>query len=170
MHAKTTDVGYDQRNLAQDYAALGHSADRVVVMAYDWHWAFSAPGPIAPTWRVDDVLDYATSMVPPEKLALGVGLYGYDWSGGQGRHPLARGGSARHRAGATPGRDPVSGAPYLRYRADGVDHEVWYEDAESIAAKLKLADAYGVGRRALAPRGRGSRTVGLLPDKSGAGE
>ena len=100
MHAKTTDTGYDQRNLAQDYAALGHSADRVVVMAYDWHWAFSAPGPIAPTWWVDDVLDYATSVVPPEKLALGVGLYGYDWSGGQGsRHPVARGGSARHRAG-----------------------------------------------------------------------
>jgi spore germination protein len=26
-----------------------------------------------------------------------------------------------------------------------VDHEVWYEDAESIAAKLELADSHGVG-------------------------
>jgi spore germination protein YaaH len=171
VHAKTTDGGYDQRNLAQDYAALGDSADRLVVMAYDWHWAFSAPGPIAPTWWVDDVLDYATSVVPAEKLALGVGLYGYDWSGGQGRdirwHEASRLAAA---PGATPGRDSDSDAPYLRYRADGVDHEVWYEDAESIGAKLELADAYGVGAVEFWRLGGEDPGVwGSLSDKSGAG-
>ena len=61
--------------------------------------------------------------------------------------------------------------PYLRYRADGVDHEVWYEDAESIAAKLKLADAYGVGAVELWRLGGEDPGLwGSLPDKSGAGE
>ena len=92
------------------------------------------------------MLRYATSVVPPQKLVLGVGLYGYDWSAGQGRdirwHDAAQLATA---PGVTPGRDPVSDAPFLRYRADGVDHEVWYEDAESISAKLESADSYGVG-------------------------
>jgi spore germination protein len=142
------------------------------VMAYDWHWAFSAPGPIAPTWWVDDVLDYATSVVPPEKLALGVGLYGYDWSGGQARDIRWREADQLATApGATPGRDPVSGAPYLRYRADGVDHEVWYEDDDSIAAKLKLADAYGVGAVELWRLGAEDPGLwGFLSDKNGAAE
>ena len=69
----------------------------------------------------------------------------------------------------TPGRDPVSGAPYLRYRADGVDHEVWYEDDDSIAAKLELADAYGVGAVELWRLGAEDPGLwGALSDKNGA--
>ena len=39
-------------------------------------------------------------------------------------------------------------APWLRYFQDGVEHEVWFEDARSIQAKLNLAfdySLYGVG-------------------------
>jgi spore germination protein len=48
VHAKHDDEGYGERNAAQDYAALGRAADRVLVMGYDWHWQTGDSGPIAP--------------------------------------------------------------------------------------------------------------------------
>ena len=45
--------------------------------------------------------------------------------------------------------DETAQSPFYRYRtAEGVDHEVWFEDARSFAAKLDLAvrsRLYGVG-------------------------
>jgi spore germination protein YaaH len=143
VHPKTNDAGYNQRNLAQDYAAIGRSADRVCVMAYDWHWQSSAAGPIAPLWWVDDVLRYATSVIPAKKLILGVGLYGYDWVGQQGQDILWQQADTLARSpGVTAGWDAPSSSPHLRYDRDGVHHEVWYEDARSITRKLELAVEY----------------------------
>jgi len=146
VHPKTNDGGYDQRNLAQDYSAIGRHADKVCVMAYDWHWQTSAPGPIAPAWWVHDVLRYATSRIPAEKLILGVGLYGYDWGGQQGQDILWQQANALTRSpGTTTGWDATSSSPHLRYDRDGVHHEVWYENARSITHKLDLATSFQIG-------------------------
>ena len=48
LFAKAGDAGYAQRNVAQDYAAIGSVADQVRLMGYDYHWATSPPGPVAP--------------------------------------------------------------------------------------------------------------------------
>ncbi|WFR71356.1 glycosyl hydrolase family 18 protein [Prescottella defluvii] len=81
VHAKPDDAGYGPQNEAQDYAAVARSADKVIVMAYDRHWATSTAGPIAPYDWVEEVLRYAITRIPRDKLVLGVGLYGYDWVG-----------------------------------------------------------------------------------------
>ena len=48
---------------------------------------------------------------------------------------------------------------------------MWYEDADSIAAKLKLADAYGVGAVELWRLGAEDPGLwGSLSDKNGAAE
>lgn len=39
--------------------------------------------------------------------------------------------------------DTVSEAPYYNYILDGTVHEVWFEDARSIAARLRLCEEYG---------------------------
>ncbi len=53
-------------------------------MAYDYHWATSPPGPVAPIGWVRAVLRYAKTQIPASKIILGMPLYGYDWSGGHG--------------------------------------------------------------------------------------
>lgn len=147
LFAKTTDAGEDQRNVAQDYAALGAAADEVRLMAYDYHWAASMPGPVAPITWVRQVLDYAKTQMPAEKIVLGVPVSGYDWvEGGQGEVVTWLQCFGRTRAfHATLQYDRLSQSPSFRYTdAQGRAHEVWFENAESTAAKLEAAKATGI--------------------------
>ena len=48
------------------------------MLAYDEHVA--KPGPIASIGFVRDVLSYALTAVPREKIRLGMAVYGRDWS------------------------------------------------------------------------------------------
>lgn len=63
-----------------DYEALGKFADAVVLMAYDEHFSTGAPGAIAGReWFADGLREYV-KRVPPEKLIVALGTYGYDWT------------------------------------------------------------------------------------------
>jgi spore germination protein len=147
VFAKTTDAGYDQRNVAQGYAAIGRAADQVRLMAYDYHWATSQPGPVAPIWWVRDVIRYAKTQIPAKKIILGVPLYGYDWSGGRGTtvtwlqaFQLATKHKARSRF------DAASQEPWFTYTdRSGRKHQVWFENAQSSTAKFAAAQGSGIG-------------------------
>ena len=147
VFAKTTDAGEDGRNAGQDYAAIGKAADEVRLMAYDYNWSGSAPGPVAPLPWVRDVLTYAKTQIPAEKIVLGVAVSGYDWvDGGQGEVVTWIQCFGRARAfHATSQFDRLSQSPYFKYTdAQGHQHEVWYENAESTATKLEAAKAAGI--------------------------
>jgi spore germination protein YaaH len=81
VHAKTDDAGTWGGPAAQDWARLGAAVDEFKIMTYDYHWSTSEAGPIAPLAWVDEVLDYAATVLPPEKTWMGVHFYGYDWVG-----------------------------------------------------------------------------------------
>ncbi len=149
---KTSD---DQRGLLYegiDYAALGSYADRVLLMTYEWGYAYSEPRAVAPINLVTRVVDYALTRIPREKIDLGIPNYGYDW-----RIPWVEGNRAPSigniRAqniaiyrGVPIMFDDVAQTPYFRYTDDnGNGHEVWFEDARSIKAKLDLARNRGLG-------------------------
>jgi spore germination protein len=146
VHPKTSDAGYDERNLAQDYTAIGSAVDQVRVMTYDYSWDTSPPGPMAPVDWVDDVIAWTVTQIPPEKVFLGIVLLGYDWGAGPGvtvDHEQARTIAARTDAAVQRTDD---GSPWFTYDdPSGDSHEVWYEDAESARVKLDLVAEYGLG-------------------------
>ncbi len=79
-NAKYTE--YESTRNVQEYQYLGTVADEVRIMAYDYTRATSKkPGPIGPIDWIEDVLKYATTKIPKEKIWLGVHLYGYEWIG-----------------------------------------------------------------------------------------
>jgi spore germination protein YaaH len=136
---------------AYDFRRLGEINDFVSVMAYDYNSTGSrTPGPVAPIWWVESVLEYATSRIPAEKVYLGVPFYGRDWNLETGppaesiHYPTA----ARlldEADEATGGFSEDEGAPWIRYTDENGDrHEVWYENAESLRLKLDLALRYHV--------------------------
>ena len=124
--------------------------------SYEWGYVYGEPQAIAPLPQVRAVLDYALSVTAGENIFLGAPLYAYDWplpyEKGRTRAETFSSQAAVARArlvGAEIEFDETARSPYYHY-FDKMrrEHVVWFEDARSIEAKLRLADEYhlqGVG-------------------------
>ena len=120
--------------------------------SYEWGYTYGPPMAVAPLPNVRRVVEYAISVIAPQKLWLGIPTYGYDWPlpfvQGQTRavslSPVQAVALAwQYHASIL--YDETAQAPYFSYRAeDGTAHEVWFEDARSIRAKLTLITEYGL--------------------------
>jgi hypothetical protein len=133
-----------------DYAALGEVVDYLVIMTYDQHGPWSGPGPVAGADWVKRVIEYAVTVVPREKILLGLAGYGYDWSYAGCRSIKAAdapGLAARH--GATIRWDSTAQVPYFVYYSSGLRHQVWYENSYSVDFKVDMVNRYGLGGVAL---------------------
>lgn len=129
------------------YSSIGQIADQVVVMAYDYHYRTSAPGPVAPLWWVEDVVDYMCSQMPARKVLLGMPTYGYDWGAGSGTSVTApKLAELKQRYTLVEEFDQASMSPSYNYWDQyGVWHQVWLENEQSLQAKLNLAKTKKLG-------------------------
>lgn len=130
-----------------DLQEIAKSADRVVLMAYDYSHSGTEPGPVAPLWWVEKNIEYTLKVgLSPEKLSLGIATYGYDWlPGGQGA--VARGNGEIKRIieqyRAQVHWDQENEVPVIKYSDPGVgEREIWFENTASIKKKLELAKKY----------------------------
>ena len=147
LFAKPTNRGYDQRNVAQDYHAIGQVADQVRLMGYDYHWADSGPGPVAPIGWIRTVLAYAKTQIPANKIILGVPVYGYDWVDGKGT-PVSwlQAFQLSEQYGVQLHFDAASQSPWFDYiDSSGRRHVVWFENGPSTQAKFEAAESAGIG-------------------------
>lgn len=118
-------------------------------ITYEWGYALSEPMAVAPIDKVEQVVRFAVSQVPPDKIFLGMPNYGYDWTlpyiKGQSRARSFGNVQATEQAvqaGAPIRFDTQAQSPHYNYWRDRAEHEVWFEDARSVQAKLLLAGEY----------------------------
>jgi spore germination protein len=135
-----------------DYWGEGKYNDYITIMTYEWGYQGGPPMAVAPVNEIRKVLDYAVTRMPRQKILMGIPNYGYDW-----KIPYTQGTNATviqnpggvaiaGRYGAEINYDDKSETPWFRYtESNGQQHEVWFEDARSIAAKLALVQEYGLG-------------------------
>ncbi|MDM5316963.1 LysM peptidoglycan-binding domain-containing protein [Fictibacillus sp. b24] len=136
---------------AHDYKAHGEIVDFVVVMTYEWGWSGGRAMAIAPLDEVKKVLDYTVTVIPREKIMMGVPTYGRDWTlpfvqGTQAKtlSPVAAVNLAA-KMNASIEFDEGDASPWFKYRDDqGKEHEVWFEDARSMQAKYQTAIDYNL--------------------------
>ncbi|MGC4376776.1 LysM peptidoglycan-binding domain-containing protein [Fictibacillus sp. Mic-4] len=135
----------------QDYAAQGKIVDFIVIMTYDWGWFGGRAMPIAPLNEVKKVLDYAVTVIPRNKIMMGVSLYGRDWTLPFVQGTFAdtiSGAEAVNRAarfGASIQYNEKAESPFFTYYDHlGKKHEVWFEDARSVKAKYEVAKQYNL--------------------------
>ncbi|MGH9011051.1 MAG: glycosyl hydrolase family 18 protein [Acidimicrobiia bacterium] len=136
----------DDDNHGQDLLALGKAADELVVMAYDEHYDESRPGPVASIgWVAEGLRSTAELGVPDDRVVLGVPLYGYLWpERGRRARSLVHDEVAAllRQEGASASFDEEADSPHARVDAG----TVWFEDARSAEAKIRLARDSGVRR------------------------
>lgn len=149
---KTSD---DQPGLLYEghgYPELGEAVDYLLLMTYEWGYAAGPPMAVAPLPQVRQVLDYAVTAVPREKLLLGIPNYGYNWPIPY-RQGVTRAVSLSNQEaislavenGAVIQYDEKVQSPWFQYTdRDGQRREVWFEDARSLEAKLDLVKEYGL--------------------------
>lgn len=137
---------------AHDYGAHARIVDFVILMTYEWGWTGGPPMAVAPISQVKNVLDYAVSVIPREKIVMGAPLYGYDWvlPYKKGGPPAKRIGPQKAAAlaakyGATVNYDRDAQAPFFRYTdGRGKKHIVWFENDKSMQEKFNLVKKYGL--------------------------
>ncbi|MDF2801099.1 MAG: hypothetical protein K0S61_1002 [Anaerocolumna sp.] len=124
-------------------------------MNYTWGHNFGPPLPITSITKLNNFLNYAVTLIPPEKLVVGIPVVGYDWE-----LPYAVGISQANSlnlnsvidlassVNATIQFDEVSYTPYFEYSAEqfeaSIDYIVWFIDARTIDAGLKLSLGYDI--------------------------
>ena len=106
---------------------------------------------VAPIPNVRQVVDYAVTRIPREKINLGIPNYGYDWT-----LPFEQGVSRARTVSSLKAvqtaiendaviqYDERAQSPYFHYYKDGKEHEVWFEDVRSMQAKFDLVKEYGL--------------------------
>ncbi len=136
---------------AHNYSEIGKIVDTVLLMTYEWGYAYGPPLAVAPLDQVRQVVSYAVGEIPREKILMGIPNYGYDWT-----LPFEKGDKATNignqyavrlaaRYGAEIQFDQRAASPYFRYRDEqGRSHIVWFEDIRSIEAKYALLDEFSL--------------------------
>jgi len=145
----------DQRGIlyeAHDYPVQGALVDHVILMTYEWGYTYGPAMAVSPINMVARVLDYAVTAIPSEKILMGMPNYGYDWTlpfvQGSAARTLTNTGAVRQalEVGARIRFDTTAQAPYYNYYdSERKRHEVWFDDARSVQARLKLVDDYDLG-------------------------
>lgn len=152
---------------AYDYRALGELCDKVILMAHDYQWT-SVPdyylgtsntySPVTPLSSIYTALqritDRETGITDTSKIALQIsfGTAGFQVD----EEGLLVSKTIYHPAPATIAKrlgqdstvytwDEASRNPYIFYESDEGEHYIlWYEDEQSVRAKVSLAKLFGI--------------------------
>ncbi|MBO0993917.1 LysM peptidoglycan-binding domain-containing protein [Bacillus sp. SD088] len=136
---------------AHDYEAQGRIVDFIILMTYEWGYRLGPPQAISPINQMKQVIDYAVTVIPRNKIFMGFQLYARDWllphKEGQEAETFDMQEALRraltHQAAIQ--YDTVTQSPFFRYTDEqGRDHEVWFEDARSAQAKFDLVKQYNL--------------------------
>jgi len=142
---KTSDTQPGTLYEGHNYALLGEAADAVLLMTYEWGYTYGPPMAVSPIKPVAEVVDYALTRIPADKILLGISNYGYDFT-----LPYIQGVSRANslstkqaftlaaQTGSEIMFDETVSAPYFDYTENGNSHRVWFEDVRSISARLRL--------------------------------
>ncbi|MBQ8281354.1 MAG: hypothetical protein IJZ25_03015 [Lachnospiraceae bacterium] len=142
----------DSANSYYNLEAQAEVVDYIMLMTYDEHYSPAAgTGSVASIGFVENGIKAALEYVPANRLVMGIPFYTRMWethADGQITMQVLTMTSADNTVahyGLTPQWDETTGQYYVNYvDSEGLNCEMWLEEAESIALKRSLCDTYGL--------------------------
>jgi cellulose synthase/poly-beta-1,6-N-acetylglucosamine synthase-like glycosyltransferase/spore germination protein YaaH/peptidoglycan/xylan/chitin deacetylase (PgdA/CDA1 family) len=132
---------YDVRELAK-------YDDYLMLMAYDEHNTVSAPGPVSSQQWTGKLLDAVASQIPEQKIILGIGAYGYDWTNkGDNNQSISIHDAMSLAADSETPINFDSNTYSLNFSYDDendVTHQVYFNDAATNFNTMRYGCEYGV--------------------------
>jgi spore germination protein YaaH len=147
-----------------DTKTLTRNADTIMIMAYDFHKANGNPGPNFPLsgresygYDLQKMADDFLRFVPPHKITVIFGLFGYDWSTNTQNNntttakAITTGQITTKFLNKCPyancqiQRDSMSAETTIKYNdEEKTSHTIWFEDEQSIKQKEKVLKQKGI--------------------------
>jgi spore germination protein YaaH len=130
-----------------DYSALGQICDQVMLLCYSY--SHRKPGSLAPLWWLRDATAHALTLIPARRLVVGIGFYGRHWIASGGQITVrdltqSQAEALLASSGAQVERPAADATPRFTWQDSEATHTVHYEDALSLAAKLRVVRSAGV--------------------------
>ena len=148
-----------EKEKSYDLEKIGKVMDFVIIMGYDYKTPSSPfAGPVAPILgeanehTISEAVAFVSSKIPSDKIVLGMPLYGYEWETKDATFKSSA--AANSGAIASYSRsskilkdnktitlqwDEKAMSPWFAYKVDGVTRQIYFENEESLIAKLKFA-------------------------------
>ncbi|MGH7679188.1 MAG: hypothetical protein ACRENU_12020 [Gemmatimonadaceae bacterium] len=119
--------------------------DFVIPMLYDQHWSGSTPGAVAASDWVRSSLALRVAEAGPDRIVAALPTYGYWWRRGR---PTEAVGFQDARRIADSARVPITrdAATGALRATRGNEWDLWFTDAQLLAALVRQAEAAGVRR------------------------
>ena len=111
---------------------LAKYEDYIFLMAYDQHWDESVPGAVSDQKWIEKVTDQIAKKIPPSKIVLAIGGFGYDWPDGDDAESVTyqQAMSTARRFNSPIDFDNDSYNCSFSYTDnDSIDHKVFFVDA-----------------------------------------
>lgn len=154
------------RGRPYELSIISKNADKIIIMAYDFHKSRGNPGPNFPLGG-ENVFGYSfkrmiadiTKDIEMEKIVVAFGFFGYDWkvdgkgnSISQGEPLSLNQANARFVSDCrfdkcVITRNEISSEMKITYvDTDKISHEVWFEDQESAREKTEFLKSQGLNQ------------------------
>lgn len=142
--ARVSDEPFNPFSDPFNYSVIGSTVDQFIVMLYNEHgWPGSGPGPVVSIAWMNRVLNYTITRVSRRKVVGAVSVFGFDFNLTTGRNTYVTYEMAVALATKYNKKiifDEKTKTPMFSYISENGDkHEVWFEDKDSIYAKIQLA-------------------------------
>jgi len=148
-------VTISPRIVVSSNAVSFEALDYLMILSYGWGAFAGPPSPPSPAYLSKSLLENAIRIIPPEKLFTGISIIGYDW-----QSPYILGISRANslttdaaialavQTGSIILFEENSKAAFFEYYTpvSGIEmeHIVWFSDARTIDALIKLIPEFGI--------------------------
>lgn len=128
-----------------DYASLASSTDFISLMSYDDP---DSKGPVTRYSWLQKVIEHALTLIPGEKISMGIPLYYWKWDDATDKLVDIGGYAGMKNTFRTRkvkfGYDFEEQAPFMTYANKNKSYTLWYENAASIKKKIGLIPKYNL--------------------------
>lgn len=132
-----------------DFSVLEQFVDGIILLSYSWGYASDIPVEAIPSYILELLLKFTLTIIPPEKITIGISSIGYIWQlpsqGGIGAYAISNTNAVQLASdvGAVINYNEANLSSYF-YITDTNNYLVYFHDIRGVDTSLKIMNGNGL--------------------------